>query len=116
MREICYGQEFLVFDCNLETIPAHLKKNVPASRYIVISDTNVDKIHGSKLKEAFQAQCMDFSIKILEPGEQTKCRRVKEEIEDWMLSLACNRDTCVVAFGGGVIGDLAGFVAATFLR
>ena len=50
------------------------------------------------------------------PGEASKDRAVKERIEDWMLSQLCNRDTCVLALGGGVVGDLAGFVAATFMR
>ncbi len=51
-------------------------------------------------------------------GERHKTRATKERIEDWMLAAerACNRDTCVVALGGGVVGDMAGFVAATFAR
>ncbi len=47
------------------------------------------------------------------PGEGAKSRKVKEEIEDWMLDAKCTRDTVMLAFGCGVIGDLTGFVAAT---
>ena len=49
-------------------------------------------------------------------GEGSKCRAVKDEIEDFMLAHRCNRDTCMIALGGGVVGDLVGFVAATFMR
>jgi len=51
--------------------------------------------------------------KIVRPGEESKSRKVKEEIEDWMLEERCTRDAVVVALGGGVVGDLSGFVAAT---
>lgn len=51
-------------------------------------------------------------------GESHKTRATKEAIEDWLLSAPrlCNRDTCVIALGGGVVGDMAGFVAATLVR
>jgi pentafunctional AROM polypeptide len=47
------------------------------------------------------------------PGEGAKSREVKAELEDWLLEERCTRDTVILALGGGVIGDLAGFVAAT---
>ena len=49
-------------------------------------------------------------------GEGTKCRAIKAEIEDFMLAHRCNRDTCLIALGGGVVGDLVGYVAATYMR
>jgi pentafunctional AROM polypeptide len=49
-------------------------------------------------------------------GENSKCRKVKAEIEDFMLAHRCNRDTCMIALGGGVVGDLVGYVAATYMR
>ena len=49
-------------------------------------------------------------------GENSKCRDVKAAIEDFMLAHRCNRDTCMIAMGGGVVGDLVGYVAATFMR
>src|SRR5690606_14833914 len=50
------------------------------------------------------------------PGEASKTRQTKGEIEDWMLSQGCTRDTIILALGGGVIGDMIGYVAATFMR
>ena len=53
---------------------------------------------------------------VIPPGEVHKTRKTKAEIEDFMLSQACTRDTCLIALGGGVIGDMVGYVAATFMR
>jgi pentafunctional AROM polypeptide len=49
-------------------------------------------------------------------GEDSKCRAVKAAIEDFMFAHRCNRDTCMIALGGGVVGDLVGYVAATYMR
>merc|ERR1740121_3406349 len=49
-------------------------------------------------------------------GEPSKSREVKSAIEDFMLEHRCTRDTVVVALGGGVVGDLSGFLAATYMR
>ena len=71
--------------------------------------------------QAFQATLKDKSevivkVKVIPPGEGSKTRATKADIEDWMLQEKCGRDTCLLAFGGGVIGDLVGFVAATYMR
>lgn len=56
---------------------------------------------------------LEFQI---EPGEKSKSREVKSAIEDFMLEHRCTRDTVVIALGGGVVGDLSGFLAATYMR
>jgi pentafunctional AROM polypeptide len=53
---------------------------------------------------------------IVPPGELSKSRATKDAIEDFMLKEGCTRDSCILALGGGVVGDLAGFVASTFMR
>jgi pentafunctional AROM polypeptide len=50
------------------------------------------------------------------PGEQEKHRATKSKLEDWMLSQGCTRDTLLITLGGGVVCDLVGFVAATYMR
>lgn len=49
-------------------------------------------------------------------GEQSKTRRVKEEVEDEMVQGGCGRDCVLLALGGGVVCDLGGFVASTYMR
>ncbi|KAJ2778716.1 3-dehydroquinate dehydratase (3-dehydroquinase) [Coemansia javaensis] len=97
-----------------------------ASTYVVITDTNLGRLYMDGHRAAFAAAWgrvrpegpapPRLLVRELAPGEASKSREVKAEIEDWMLAERCTRDTTVVALGGGVIGDLAGFVAATFMR
>ncbi|KAJ2797932.1 3-dehydroquinate dehydratase (3-dehydroquinase), partial [Coemansia guatemalensis] len=97
----------------------------PASTYVLITDTNLVALYVEKYKEAFAAAWQHHKpstaaprllIYTLQPGETSKSRATKGLIEDWMLDQKCTRDTMVLALGGGVIGDLVGFVAATFMR
>lgn len=58
----------------------------------------------------------DPQIALMKPGESTKCLAAASQLYDQLVQLQADRKTLVVAVGGGVIGDLAGFVAATFTR
>lgn len=109
--------EVIVGSNILNKVPTELKSKLKKiSSYVVITDENIYDLYGKQLIEAFKAEGIDVLIKVIKPGEESKSRETKEEIEDWMLSKTCNRDTCLIAFGGGVIGDLTGFVASTYLR
>eukprot|EP01062_Namystynia_karyoxenos_P032620 TRINITY_DN24049_c0_g1_i1.p1 TRINITY_DN24049_c0_g1~~TRINITY_DN24049_c0_g1_i1.p1 ORF type:complete len:1542 (+),score=476.87 TRINITY_DN24049_c0_g1_i1:100-4725(+) len=87
-----------------------------AARYAVVTDANVAKLHLPQLLASFREAGQVPIVKVLPPGESTKCRAVKDEIEDWLLENRCGRDCAIVALGGGVIGDLTGYVAACFMR
>lgn len=101
--------ERLVFD---------LKNGVGGNvrKFAVVTDSNVEKLYGAdicgKLSEAgFQADMF-----VIPAGEKSKTRAMKEFVEDSMLEKGYRRDCCIVAVGGGVVTDLAGFVAGTFGR
>lgn len=90
-----------------------------SSTYVLITDSNLSIRHVPSLKAAFEDQLPSSArllTYVLPPGEQTKCRGVKAVLEDWLLDHRCTRDTVVLALGGGVMGDLIGFVSATFMR
>lgn len=90
-----------------------------SSTYVLITDSNVSTRHVPALKAAFEQQLPSSArllTYVLPPGEQSKCREMKAVLEDWLLDHRCTRDTVVLALGGGVIGDLIGFVSATFMR
>ncbi|CAO1630194.1 unnamed protein product [Parajaminaea phylloscopi] len=99
-----------------------LRTELPSSTYVVIMDKNVAGLYGDRLRAEWARYHRDSSAQprfieyVLPPGEMTKSREVKAAIEDYLLSRGCVRDTVIIALGGGVIGDLAGFVAATFMR
>lgn len=102
-----------------EHIASDLFNTVPVTNYVVITDTHLAELHLPALVESLQAQLPETSrllVHVLPPGEQTKTREAKAAIEDFLLDNACTRDTCLIALGGGVMGDLVGFVAATFMR
>ena len=87
----------------------------PAHRYAVVTDEQVGPHYGDALVEAL-AEHGRVSLHVIPSGEVHKTRSVWARVTDEMLDAGCGRDTTVVALGGGVVGDLAGFVAATFMR
>ncbi|EGX45803.1 hypothetical protein AOL_s00117g8 [Orbilia oligospora ATCC 24927] len=96
--------------------------SLKSSTYVIITDTNLAPLYLSQLRDSFQKELVDSSNDArllhyeISPGEQSKSRVTKAEVEDWLLSQGCTRDTVILALGGGVIGDMIGFVAATFMR
>ncbi|HET9384812.1 MAG TPA: 3-dehydroquinate synthase [Gemmatimonadales bacterium] len=93
----------------LDTI---LAEYCPAATYAVISDSQVAKLYGDQLVHALRhAQLFTFPA-----GERNKTRETWAALSDQMLAARFGRDSAVIALGGGVVNDVAGFVAATYLR
>lgn len=120
------GKESIVVDHDiwLDFVPHDLLHNIPSSTYVLITDTNLSPLYVDAFRTAFE-QARPGSPRAAEtrlltyaipPGESSKGRETKAEIEDWMLAQKCTRDTVIIALGGGVIGDMIGYVAATFMR
>lgn len=95
-----------------------LKKGLApkASRYAVITDETVKPLYGEKIMEALDEAGLKAELFSFPAGETEKSRKNKEILEDKMLEAGFRRDTAVIAAGGGVVTDLAGFLAATFCR
>lgn len=85
-----------------------------AQTVVIISDSNVASLYGQDFLKALKVS--NKYLLTFPAGESHKTRAIKLKLEDQMLALGCNRNTLVIAFGGGVVLDLAGFVAATFCR
>jgi 3-dehydroquinate synthase len=100
----------------LDALAAVVAAHAPAHRLVVVSDATVAALHAASAVSALGAAGADPILLTVPPGEHEKSRARWAELTDAMLAAGCGRDTTVVAVGGGVIGDLAGFVAATFLR
>jgi 3-dehydroquinate synthase len=80
----------------------------------VITDSNVGALYGAKALAGFRAGSAELFT--IPAGELHKTRETWSLLTDEMISRGLGRDTTVVALGGGVVGDITGFVAATFLR
>jgi 3-dehydroquinate synthase len=83
---------------------------------VIISDARVAPLHGRPLARRLRRAGLATRLVTFPAGERYKTRRTKERIEDDLLRLEVGRDAAVLAVGGGVTGDLAGFVAATWQR
>lgn len=83
---------------------------------IIISDENVLPIYGPELEETLSCSGFAVTAIALPAGEETKSIDYANRVFDALVEHRVERDDVIVAVGGGVVGDLAGFVAATFLR
>jgi 3-dehydroquinate synthase len=85
-------------------------------RVAVVTETRVAALHGDGLAAGLAAAGITPAVLALEPGEATKSWRALETTVEWLIGEKVGRDDVVVAFGGGVVGDLAGFAAAILRR
>ncbi|MGQ0540061.1 MAG: 3-dehydroquinate synthase [Gemmatimonadaceae bacterium] len=88
-----------------------------AAAIAVISDSNVAPLYAEGVRSVLGAGgAPRTELFVVPAGEAAKSRREWAQLSDAMLARGLGRDTAVVALGGGVVGDLAGFVAATYMR
>jgi 3-dehydroquinate synthase len=85
-------------------------------RAALISDENVARAHGAAALDALRSAGLEPEIAAIPPGEASKQVARAEALWTWLIERGFRREHAVVALGGGVVGDLAGFVAATYLR
>jgi 3-dehydroquinate synthase len=86
----------------------------PAHRYALVTDSTVGPLYAKKV--AAQLDSNEVDMLTIPAGETNKTRETWSRLTDEMLAKGYGRDAAVIALGGGVVGDLAGFVAATFMR
>lgn len=86
------------------------------SRFAIITDETLSLLYGNKLCEDLSAAGLETYLFSFPSGEKFKTRATKEYLEDLMLEKKLSRDTCVIALGGGVVTDIAGYLAATYCR
>jgi len=85
-------------------------------RVAVVSDETVSALHGARLSASLAARGIAAQEITLAPGEQTKSFEWLAQVSDQLLAMGLDRGDLIVAFGGGVVGDLAGFAAAIYKR
>ena len=94
----------------------YLAEVTPARRVVIVTDEHVARYWLETLEMALTRAHYQILIRILKPGEQTKSLDQIDALTDWFLESGVDRKTTIIALGGGVIGDLAGFAAAITLR
>ncbi|MEX2528390.1 MAG: 3-dehydroquinate synthase [Gemmatimonadota bacterium] len=110
------GYPVLVGRGSLSRLPDLLGEWASSSGYAVISDSNVAALYGGEVVEALQGAGLSAHLFTFPAGEASKKREEWARLGDALLEYGLDRRGGVIALGGGVTGDLAGFVAATYLR
>jgi 3-dehydroquinate synthase len=110
------GYEIHLAEGALARLPGILASTCGAARCALVTDETVAALHADRAAGAMRAAGLDVRIIAFPPGERNKTRETWAAVTDAMLAAGLGRDAAVVALGGGVVGDLAGFVAATYMR
>jgi len=100
----------------LEKLGEKMKKAALSGTVTIISDENVFSLYGSTVMEILKDAGFAVGSFVVPPGEETKNMDYAIKIYDFFVAHRMERDDIIIALGGGMVGDLAGFVAATFLR
>jgi len=102
---------------NLARAAEFVAQRLPKCRQaVVVTDANVARPHAERVAQALQGNDLACKVLTVPAGEASKCVAQAEKLWTELVALQADRQTAIVAIGGGVVGDLAGFVAATFAR
>ena len=94
----------------------HKNLNSLASRFAIITDDVVAQLYGKPLQQSLSAAGLEVHLLSFPRGEQSKTRATTEDLENQLFEQGLGRDSCVIALGGGVVTDIAGYLAATYCR
>lgn len=100
----------------LEDIGTEIRKLYKNNKIAVITDSNVEALYGKKLLKSLEKHDFQTKIITIKPGESSKSLDTAKNIYEELLDFEITRGDMIVALGGGVVGDIVGFVASTLLR
>ena len=87
-----------------------------SARGMIVTDTNVGALHAGRIAEALARAGLHAEIAVIPAGESSKSLTQADRLFTRAIKLGLDRRSPIIALGGGVVGDLAGFVAATYMR
>jgi 3-dehydroquinate synthase len=93
-----------------------IAKNNKAARYVIITDSHVNRLYGQSFLTAFAEAGLNASIIEVPAGESSKNISTVMDITGKLLAAGADRGTVLIALGGGVVGDLTGFIASIYMR
>ncbi len=100
----------------LDRLGDFLAEHARAHAYAIISDATVARIYGERALHAARKTGAACALYEFPPGERHKTVATWQDLTERLLAEGYGRDACIIALGGGVTGDIAGFVAATYMR
>ncbi len=100
----------------LNNLGEHLSKTIGNKRIVIITNPLVNSLYGTKLLSVLRKDGINSDLIEVPDGEKYKSLSTAKHLYDELLKRKADRTTTLIALGGGVIGDLTGFVAATYMR
>jgi 3-dehydroquinate synthase len=100
----------------LDRFGTHVRKNLPREMCVIISDRNVALLFANRVKNSLSSAGFHPTLITIPAGEKSKTLKQAGAICDWMIAAGLDRLSFVVGLGGGMIGDISGFVAAIYHR
>jgi 3-dehydroquinate synthase len=100
----------------LEKVGSLVTSCCPTQHAVVVTDENVEQPHAMTIATSLQEAGLQTDLVVLPSGESTKSIEMAERLWQKCLEVEVSRKSIIVAVGGGVVGDLAGFIAATYAR
>ena len=93
-----------------------IKKIDLNNNYAIITDDIVYRLYRYKIENGFSNEKLNYKVFIIKHGEKSKSLKILQKLSEKMLKAGFDRKSTIIALGGGVIGDLAGYLAGTFMR
>lgn len=113
-KKPCYD---IIFSKSFEELAEELQElGAEKKRLCIVTDSNVDKLYGNELFDFLNGKCMKAVKYVFPAGEENKTLDNVKAIYQFLIEEGFDRKDMLVALGGGVTGDMTGFVAATYLR
>ena len=112
------GREYKIdigFDILGECLPQVVQNN-PTDHVVVVTNTTIEKLYPNYIFDVLQNSGVLVSSCVIPDGEDYKNLETLSKIFDFLMNVCANRESLMIAFGGGVIGDITGFAASTFMR
>jgi 3-dehydroquinate synthase len=100
----------------LGRLPQHLKKLDLPPRVFLITDSNIRNLYASMIMGTLSSAGFEPQIYTVPAGEASKSQEQLNVLYDWLIKQRAERGEAMIALGGGMVGDLVGYVAATYLR
>ena len=111
------GYDIFIGKGNLDKIGEMVKEKIPeVKKVFVISNHTVFPLYGEQVLKSLKEAKLDSSYELIPDGEEYKTLEYVEPFYDQLIEHKMDRSSLIISLGGGVIGDLAGFVAATYMR
>lgn len=107
----------IMFEASFDALSEELDKfDLQSHKVCIVTDSNVEKLYASQVAECISVHCAKCVVFSFPAGEESKNLNTVQQVYEFLIQNQFDRKDMLVALGGGVVGDLTGFVAATYLR